>query len=88
MPQLTAYPTVWKIGPEWVAQQKKLVSISTMNGGDLSAVLTDIAATGSPPDVTTCSSSSSAGGRRTKSASGIMVTAAMPAMTSIENRQL
>jgi hypothetical protein len=25
---------VWKIGPEWVAQQKKLVSIRTMNCGE------------------------------------------------------
>ena len=68
------------MGPEWVAQQKKLVSTSTTNCGDRNA---------SPMDMADCAPVSdaappatSAGGRRTRSAAGIMRSAAIAAMIS------
>src|ERR1700684_4180740 len=79
------------IGPEWVAQQKKLVSTRMMNCGERSACARDISAgAGAPEGVTpeaAAGALASAGGRRTKNATGIMTAATTSAMTCIENRQ-
>src|ERR1700694_233442 len=67
------------IGPECVAQQKKLVSSRIMNCGDRTACPNDIWGCGPPPAEAAALSPTSAGGRRTRSATGIMMTATMTA---------
>src|SRR3954447_21360458 len=74
------------IGPEWVAQQKKLVSSKVMNCGDFNAWLTDMPLSATPATVAACVFWS-AGGRRTSRAAGIITAATTPAMISIEVRQ-
>src|SRR6201996_3570987 len=74
------------IGPEWVAQQKKLVSSRMMNCGERSASLRDIS--GCAGSLEACEgAASSPGGRRTKSDNGIMIAAMTSAMIRIEIRQ-
>src|SRR5215218_5112052 len=67
------------IGPEWVAQQKKLVSSRIANCGDRTASPTDISACGPPLSAVGALGAASAGGRRTSSDTGIMIAATMPA---------
>src|ERR1041385_8663382 len=74
------------IGPECVAQQKKLVSSSVMNCGDLIAWETDMPLSASP-ETAAAVLFSRAGGRRTSRAAGIITAATMHAMISIEVRQ-
>jgi len=74
------------IGPECVAQQKKLVSTRMMNCGERSACARVIpVGTGAPVGI--AGAFASAGGRRTKSAIGIMIAATTSAMIRIEIRQ-
>src|ERR1700722_2749885 len=74
------------IGPEWVAQQKKLVASRMMNCGERSACESDISEfTGSPDGAD--STFSSAGARRTSSETGIMIAATTRATICIEVRQ-
>src|SRR5262245_60950036 len=74
------------IGPEWVAQQKKLVSSRMMNCGERTASPTDISA--GPPSATAAAfPSASAGARRTSSDTGIMTAATIPATISMVVRQ-
>src|SRR6478735_558197 len=75
------------IGPEWVAQQKKLVSNRIANWGDRTAWPTDISACVSPSCAIAALPAASAGGRRTNSDTGIMMTATMPATICIVVRQ-
>src|SRR5665213_64498 len=75
------------IGPECVAQQKKLVASRMMNCGERSACESDISACESPcagaPDGAD-GPRASAGGRRTNSETGIMTSATTRATISIE----
>src|SRR6516225_8315820 len=75
------------IGPECVAQQKKLVRIRMMNCGERSACARDISDGGALASVAAAGLPSSAGGRRTRSETGIMIAATMAATISIEVRQ-
>src|ERR1700754_4738057 len=75
------------IGPECVAQQKKLVAIRMMNCGERSAWPTDISAGGPSPAAAADGAASSAGGRRTSSETGIMIAATIPDTISIVVRQ-
>src|SRR5579871_5443443 len=75
------------IGPECVAQQKKLVAIRMRNCGERSASLSDMSAEGPSLAMETDGAASSAGGRRTRSETGIMIAATMTATVSIEVRQ-
>src|SRR6185437_5260170 len=79
------------LGPEWVAQQKKLVRTRMMNCGERSACARDISAgTGAPDGAAPeamAGALASAGGRGTRSATGIMIAATTSAMTCIEKRQ-
>src|SRR6476659_3451297 len=86
MPQLMAELTVWMIGPECVAQQKKFVSSRMMNCGERSACASDISVCAGSPDEAD-GPLSSAGARRTKSETGIMITATTRATICIEVRQ-
>src|ERR1700758_949629 len=52
------------IGPEWVAQQKKLVATRMMNCGERSASASDISSAGAAPSADTGAAAASAGGRR------------------------
>src|SRR5689334_18310932 len=74
------------MGPECVAQQKKLVSSRVMNWGDFNACPTDIVLSASPGTAAALLFSS-AGGRRTRKATGIITVATTPAMISIDVRQ-
>src|ERR1700727_2857547 len=67
------------MGPECVAQQKKFVSSSVMNCGDLSACPKVIPDCGSSFVARTTFSDLNAGGRRTSNATGIITTAASTA---------
>src|SRR5882757_1377665 len=75
------------IGPEWVAQQKKLVSSRMMNCGDRTAWPTDISACGPPSCGVAALPAASAGGRRTNSDTGIMMTATITATICMVVRQ-
>src|SRR6516225_1823371 len=75
------------IGPECVAQQKKLVATRMTNCGERSASPSDISACGAPPPVGAVRALSSAGGRRTKSETGIMMAPTTSATICIEVRQ-
>src|SRR3954463_8998056 len=74
------------IGPECVAQQKKLVSSRMMNCGERSACASDISAGAGPPDGAD-SPLASAGARRTSSETGIMIAATTAATICIDVRQ-
>src|SRR3954463_11077642 len=74
------------IGPEWVAQQKKLVASKMMNCGERSAcasVMSGSVAAFDGADAPLVS----AGGRRTSSDIGIMIAATTSATICIEVRQ-
>jgi len=58
-----------------------------MKGGERNACPSDISTSGSPPPCAATAPASKAGGRRTRKVTGIITTAATPAMTSIEVRQ-
>src|SRR6185437_1902007 len=75
------------MGPECVAQQKKLVSSRMLNCGERSACANDISACGALPLDATRSPASSAGARRTNSDAGIMIAATTTARICIEVRQ-
>src|SRR5579872_1006269 len=75
------------IGPECVAQQKKLVASRMMNCGERSAWPSDIPASGAASFDGAAAIASSAGGRRTSSETGIMMAATTTATTCIEVRQ-
>ena len=75
------------IGPECVAQQKKFVSSRMMNCGDRTASPTDISAGAPPSAAATAPPPASAGGRRTKSDTGIMMAATIPATICMVVRQ-
>src|SRR5665213_975805 len=79
------------IGPEWVAQQKKLVATKMMNCGERSACARDISGGASAPEAgapeAAAGAFASAGGRRTKNATGIMIAATTSVMIRIEKRQ-
>jgi len=74
------------IGPEWVAQQKKLVSIRMMNWGERSACASDISGC-AVVLAAAAAAISSAGARRTRSATGIMIAATTSATICIDVRQ-
>ena len=74
------------IGPEWVAQQKKLVASRMMNCGERSACASDISARAGSPDGAD-GPPASAGARRTSSETGIMIAATTRATICIEVRQ-
>src|SRR5260370_30867590 len=74
------------IGPECVAQQKKLVARRMMNGGDRTACEIDIPDCG-PTSPDAAAPPASAGGRRTSSATGIMMEATTTARICIVVRQ-
>src|ERR1700736_4168565 len=74
------------IGPEWVAQQKKLVASRMMNCGERSACDNDISALAGSPDGAN-GALASAGARRTRSETGIMIAATTSATICIEVRQ-
>src|SRR3984957_10586949 len=75
------------IGPECVAQHRKLVESRMMNCGERSACARDISGDGASSPAAVTSALSSAGGRRTKSDTGIMMAATTTAITCIEVRQ-
>src|SRR5215813_12609016 len=75
---------MWKIGPEWAAQQRKKVIASTMNCGDRNASPAEIdgsSTLGPAP------STFAAGARRTKRAAGIRSDQATMPITIIAVRQ-
>src|SRR5882757_8635404 len=74
------------MGPEWVAQQKKFVSSRMTNCGERSACDSDISACSGLSDAAD-GPLASAGARRTKSETGIMMTATTRATIRIEVRQ-
>src|SRR6266513_2257092 len=80
MPQIMAWLTMWKIGPECAAQQPKNVSASTMNWGERNACATDRPAPGSAALVDPGAPELAvSGGCLTNSAAGISsVQATMP----------
>src|SRR5580658_2115251 len=73
------------IGPECVAQQKKLVASRMMNCGERNASPSDIC--GALPADDATGVASSAGGRRIRSETGIMIAATTPATISMVVRQ-
>src|SRR5487761_1941054 len=73
------------IGPECVAQQKKLVASRMMNCGERSACESDIS--GAAPSDAAADTAASAGGRRTSSETGIMMAPTTTATICIEVRQ-
>src|SRR4051812_13620743 len=73
------------IGPEWVAQQKKLVASRTMNCGDFTACEIDISDGPASPDAAALPVS--AGGRRMNNETGIMMDATTTARICIVVRQ-
>src|SRR4051812_19608432 len=73
------------IGPEWVAQQKKLVAASTRNCGERSAFANGMSA--GPSAGASATPPSSAGGRPTRNEPGTPPAATTPATISIEVRQ-
>src|SRR4051812_43582443 len=86
-PQPIAKLTVWKIGPEWVAQQAKNVAASTMKARLLSACGSSI-----PPSLADAPGAPawdalSAGAERTSNAAGTRVAHTSAAMTNWALRQ-
>ncbi|MGY3036571.1 hypothetical protein ACVIIV_005741 [Bradyrhizobium sp. USDA 4354] len=75
------------IGPEWVAQQKKLVASKMRNCGERSASPIDISFCPAASPAGTATACASAGGRRTRKDAGIMMAATTSAMICIEVRQ-
>src|SRR6185437_7842962 len=75
------------IGPECVAQQKKLVNSRTTNCGERSACASDISGSDEVLPNLAGTSAASAGARRTRSETGIMMDATMTARICIELRQ-
>src|SRR6266702_1954586 len=75
------------IGPEWVAQQKKLVASRMMNCGERSASPIDISACAAPSPDGATGGCASAGGRRTSSDTGIMMAPTTSATICIAVRQ-
>src|SRR5882757_1744353 len=75
------------IGPECVAQHRKLVASRMMNCGERSACAIDMSGAGASSPDGAAYALSSAGGRRTSSETGIMMAATTPAITCIEVRQ-
>src|SRR5579863_1934382 len=75
------------IGPECVAQQKKLVESRMTNCGERSACESDISPSPTTPSDGAEGEASSAGGRRTRSETGIMIPATTSATICIEVRQ-
>src|SRR5712671_355605 len=74
------------IGPECVAEQKKLVASRMMNCGDFSACEIDISDCG-PESPRAAAPPAKAGGRRTSSETGIMMEATTTATICIVVRQ-
>src|ERR1700733_6125322 len=74
------------IGPECVAQQKKLVASRMMNCGERIASVNEMSAGGASP-LPGATGASSAGARRTRSEAGIMIAATTAARICIEVRQ-
>src|SRR5215468_1038130 len=74
------------IGPEWVAQQKKLVASRMMNCGDLIACASVMSGCG-PALTGAAALRASAGGRRTSNETGIMMAATTTARICIVVRQ-
>src|SRR5262249_40234256 len=78
------------IGPECVAQQKKLVTNRMMNCGDLSACASVMSGCGTAftgAGVAAAPAPASAGGRRTNNETGIMMAAITPARINMVVRQ-
>src|SRR5438270_75009 len=75
------------IGPEWVAQQKKLVASRIRNCGERSASPIDISPCPAPPPAGAAKACASAGGRRTRSDTGIMMAPTTSATICIAVRQ-
>src|SRR5882724_2649354 len=75
------------IGPECVAQHRKLVASRMMNCGERIACASDISDGGASSLAAAAYPLSTAGGRRTSSETGIMMAATTPARTCIEVRQ-
>src|ERR1700754_463151 len=75
------------IGPEWVAQQKKLVAIRIRNCGERRASLIDISDCPAASPAGAATACASAGGRRTRNETGIMMAPTTSAMICIEVRQ-
>src|SRR5262245_32023178 len=76
------------IGPECVAQQKKLVTSRMMNCGDLSACASVMSGCGTAlTGAAATPARASAGGRRTSNETGIMMAATTPARINIVVRQ-
>src|SRR6202034_4119695 len=74
------------IGPECVAQQKKLVASRMMNCGERNASPNDISAGGASP-WDGAAGASSAGARRIRNETGIMIAATTTAKICIDVRQ-
>src|ERR1700722_1835976 len=74
------------IGPECVAQQKKLVASRMMNCGERNASPNDISAGGASA-LTDAAGTSSAGTRRIRNETGIMIAATTTAKICIDVRQ-
>src|SRR5580692_11264340 len=74
------------IGPEWVAQQKKLVASRMMNCGERNASPNDISAGGASL-LDDAAGASSAGARRIRNETGIMIAATTTARICIDVRQ-
>jgi len=75
------------IGPECVAQQKKLVSSRMTNCGERSACARDISACGTAASAGAEGPAANAGGPRTRSETGSMIAATTAARICIEVRQ-
>jgi hypothetical protein len=85
-PWSMALVTMWKIGPEWAAQQAKCVSEMAANCGVRRA---SAAVNSRPPApaVATIAPGASAGGGRTRRAAGMMRSQARSPSTSMAVRQ-
>src|ERR1700761_7260986 len=75
------------IGPECVAQQKKLVASRMMNCGERSASESEISGCAELPVDGVEAAAASAGGRRTNREAGIMIAATTTARICIDVRQ-
>src|SRR6186713_1643201 len=75
------------MGPEWVAQLRKLVSTRIRNGAERIACPTDSAGSCDGPGAAADAACANAGGRRISIASGTMMTALKAAMICNELRQ-
>ena len=77
----------WKIGPEWVAQLRKLVATRIRNGAERMACPVDKVAWLAASVGAAAAPCASAGGRRISNAIGTMMTATRAAMSCSEVRQ-